>query len=515
VATTRPLSSARSDAAAFALVYDAHHRELYHYCRHLLRDEHDAQQSTMERAFASLRHERLARELRPWLFRIAHNEAVSILRLRRRTAPLDERLVDGQDIEALIAEREELRALRDDLAVLSQRQREALLLRELRGLGHADIAQLLGCSRDAAKQAICEARRALHECREGREMACDAARRALSGGDARRLRGRGLRSHLRACAACRRFQAELAPPQGKWRSLSPPLLPGAVTLLRQLLAGSATATGSASGLVAGLAEVVTAQVLVSVAAVAIAAGGAGAAFRHGDRRPVAERPASVAGAAGAAVRAPGHAATTATAEPDHDAKTGEERSAVPAAIGPPSTSRTPGEPGGSRPEAPSATRGAAPAAASGEPATARSAPPRSGGTTAEPARPVHGNAPAADRAPAAPARQVSPGQAPGAQPNAAGRDHSRPGAAPRGGAPGPAEHPPRATPPPAAQAPHAPARDREPDRAAPARAPAGQPQAPAPRGRPEASPPGERSQAPAGRPDAPALAARLKDRPTS
>src|SRR4051794_41928707 len=73
----------------FEAVYQRHHQALYRYCRSILRHEQDAQdalQSTMARAFSALQDERREIELRPWLFRIAHNEAISILR-RRRGAP--------------------------------------------------------------------------------------------------------------------------------------------------------------------------------------------------------------------------------------------------------------------------------------------------------------------------------------------------------------------------------------------------------------------------------------------
>ena len=92
--------AARGDAAAFAAVYERHHQALYRYCRSILRHEEDAQdalQSTMTRAFAALQDEQRDFELRPWLFRIAHNEAISILRRRRTTAELDD--VPGGDGE--------------------------------------------------------------------------------------------------------------------------------------------------------------------------------------------------------------------------------------------------------------------------------------------------------------------------------------------------------------------------------------------------------------------------------
>src|SRR3954451_24195252 len=142
VATTLRLRrAARGDAAAFAALYERHHQSLYRYCRSILRHDEDAQdalQSTMAKAFAALQTERSEIELRPWLFRIAHNEAISILRRRRETTELDD-IPQTAAIDELVFEREELRVLQVDLADLPERQRAALVLRELNGLGHAEI----------------------------------------------------------------------------------------------------------------------------------------------------------------------------------------------------------------------------------------------------------------------------------------------------------------------------------------------------------------------------------------
>src|SRR5829696_5158390 len=128
--------AARGDAAAFAAVYERHHQALYRYCRSILRHDEDAQdalQSTMTKAFAALQAEQRDFDLRPWLFRIAHNEAVSILRRRRDTAELGD-VPELCAMEERVIEREELRALQMDLADLPERQRAALILRELNGL---------------------------------------------------------------------------------------------------------------------------------------------------------------------------------------------------------------------------------------------------------------------------------------------------------------------------------------------------------------------------------------------
>src|ERR1700741_279426 len=77
---------ARDGAAAFAEIYRRYHQSLYGYCRSIVRDETDAEdalQSAMAGAYAALRKGERDVSLRPWLFRIAHNESVSVLRRRR------------------------------------------------------------------------------------------------------------------------------------------------------------------------------------------------------------------------------------------------------------------------------------------------------------------------------------------------------------------------------------------------------------------------------------------------
>ena len=137
----------RGDERAFTTLYRRHHQELYRYCRSILRHDQDAQdalQSTMAKAFAALQHEERDFELRPWLFRIAHNEAISILRRRRPTADLEAARALGTDACRAGGGRARLAELEADLADLPERQRAALVLRELNGLGHEEIAVVLG-----------------------------------------------------------------------------------------------------------------------------------------------------------------------------------------------------------------------------------------------------------------------------------------------------------------------------------------------------------------------------------
>jgi RNA polymerase sigma factor (sigma-70 family) len=267
---TSPVRSqaARSSAAAFTAVYERHHRALYRYCRSLLGDDEearDALQSTMAKAFAALRFEERDFDVRPWLFRIAHNEAVSRLRQRRVAVDLD--VVDTLTTDSLaqtVEVRERIAQLRADLEDLPERQRAALVMRELSGLGHAEIAAVLGGSPQTVKQTIFEARSALHECVEGRGMACAEVQRMLSDGDGRVLRGRRMRAHVRACRACREFKAALAERPADLAALAPGAAVGAMWLGRLL----AAAGGSSAGGVAGTLALKTVAVVVAAATLA-------------------------------------------------------------------------------------------------------------------------------------------------------------------------------------------------------------------------------------------------------
>jgi RNA polymerase sigma factor (sigma-70 family) len=261
----------RGSTRAFARVYERHHRALYRYCRSLLGDDEearDALQSTMTKAFAALRFEERDFELRPWLFRIAHNEAVSRLRERRDAVELD--LVPGIATDSLtqtVEDRERLAQLRADLRELPERQRAALVMRELSGLGHAEIAAVIGGSPQTVKQTIFAARTALHECAEGREMGCAEVQRVLSDGDGRTLRGRRMRAHVRACRSCREFAAGLAERPTDLAALAPVAAVG--TWLSRLLAAVSGSGGAAGTLATKTAAVVAASVTIAGATTAV------------------------------------------------------------------------------------------------------------------------------------------------------------------------------------------------------------------------------------------------------
>ncbi|MDX6691902.1 MAG: hypothetical protein QOG15_3359, partial [Solirubrobacteraceae bacterium] len=249
------LAASGSDAA-MAAIFERHHQALHRYCHSIVGNSHDASdalQNTMVKTLRALPGETRRIVLRPWLYRIAHNESISLLRARRPESELDGAAHMSDPAPTTVTDsRERMRGLTEDLRELTERQRGALLMRELGGLGFTEVAEALGTSSTAAKQSVYEARRALQAMEEGRAMDCDAVRRTISDGDRRVLRGMRMRGHLRACAGCHDFETAMRERPVHLAALITPLpFAAAAAMLRGIVGGSGG--GGGGGLAAGLA----------------------------------------------------------------------------------------------------------------------------------------------------------------------------------------------------------------------------------------------------------------------
>jgi RNA polymerase sigma factor (sigma-70 family) len=124
----------------------------------------DVTQDAFSKALLALRRDGKEIELRPWLFRIVRNTALNELRDHPPSAEvLAEAIAGGASPEEEIERREELADLMRRLQSLPEAQRAAIVMRELEGLGHDEIAAALGLSGGGARQAIFRARRALRD----------------------------------------------------------------------------------------------------------------------------------------------------------------------------------------------------------------------------------------------------------------------------------------------------------------------------------------------------------------
>ena len=82
---------------AFEALYERHHRGILAFCRHMLGSAHEAEDA-VQHAFLAAYRDLVASEkpivLRPWLYAIARNRSLSILRARRERPASDEEALE-------------------------------------------------------------------------------------------------------------------------------------------------------------------------------------------------------------------------------------------------------------------------------------------------------------------------------------------------------------------------------------------------------------------------------------
>jgi RNA polymerase sigma factor (sigma-70 family) len=281
--------AAKGDQRAFAVIYQRYGQSLYRYCFSIVgraEEAQDALQNTMVKALRALPGEQRQIQLKPWLYRVAHNESIELLRKRREDAELDpELLPSGAEPEEAAAHRERLRRLLKDLGELPERQRGALVMRELAGFDFAQIGEALGTSAAVARQTVYEARLSLRQLEAGREMSCAKVMWRLSEADGRTARRRDIQAHLRSCPACREFRHSIVSRREDLVALAPLSATASSALLQTVLGGGSSGVGGglASSVGVGASKAAAGGTIAkSAAAVAvIAAIGVSAADRGG------------------------------------------------------------------------------------------------------------------------------------------------------------------------------------------------------------------------------------------
>lgn len=269
--------AASGDRRAFERIYERYHQELYRFCLALVRNPQDAQdalQNTMVKVLRALPGETREIKLKPWLYRVARNESVEVLRKRHPNEELSPEQGAAIDVAETAAVRERLATLLADVGQLPERQRAVLVMRELSGLDFDQIAASLGSTPAVARQTLYEARLGLRQREAGREMRCAEVMRIVSDADGRVTRRRDVQAHLRSCTECRAFRDGIDKRQQDLAALGPLPLAASSGVLAGVLGGgtggSAAGGGLAgSGAVAGKA-VATSTLAKSAATVAVA-----------------------------------------------------------------------------------------------------------------------------------------------------------------------------------------------------------------------------------------------------
>jgi RNA polymerase sigma factor (sigma-70 family) len=147
----------------FQALLDAHSAEIYRFLVVTAgpREADDCFQETWISAMRAYPRLRSGRNLRAWLFRIAQNKAIDAHRARSRrpvpvasvpdgAAPADESELDEPELWAAVRE-------------LPPKQRAAVYCRSVLGISYDELAELLECSRDAARRSVHEGLKRLRE----------------------------------------------------------------------------------------------------------------------------------------------------------------------------------------------------------------------------------------------------------------------------------------------------------------------------------------------------------------
>lgn len=196
----------------FGVLFERYWRQISAFCFTIVgtRDEaEDAAAETMSRAYATLSRRSGRPEFRPWIHAIARNAALDRIRQRNRGPQL---AVGDEELEVpldetpgdVLGRREGLERLVADLNALSERQRAAIVMRELSGMTHEEIAVALDTTPARSQALVADARQSLTVRRAGREIRCGEYRRAVD--DRGRVpRGHRLAAHRAACPECSRY----------------------------------------------------------------------------------------------------------------------------------------------------------------------------------------------------------------------------------------------------------------------------------------------------------------------
>jgi RNA polymerase sigma-70 factor (ECF subfamily) len=177
------LQKAKSgDLAAFEQLIVLHERPVFRTALRLLRNTEDAQDAAQE-VFLRL-HKHLGRfdeerSFHSWLYRIILNVCRDLNQRREKHSalPLEEASQPAGVAEPespakgpfdIASRQQQRRLIAESLATLSEKERAALVLRDLEGLATAEVARILGSSETTVRSQISTARRKIKEFRDRR-----------------------------------------------------------------------------------------------------------------------------------------------------------------------------------------------------------------------------------------------------------------------------------------------------------------------------------------------------------
>ena len=155
----------QGDVDAFNLLVSRWEKRVFNYLLRLVRNREDALDLTQEvflKAYQNLARLDDAARFAPWLFRIAHNEAFSLLRRPRPEAEEPRDAAPPSPGHRLLPMETSL-AVAAALDRLPEEQREAVVLKVYQGFKFEEIAGILQCPASTVKSRVYSGLDALKE----------------------------------------------------------------------------------------------------------------------------------------------------------------------------------------------------------------------------------------------------------------------------------------------------------------------------------------------------------------
>lgn len=165
------------DRDAFALLVQAHQKNVYALALRTLKNEQDALDISQEvfiKAYSALSSFKGQSRLSVWLYRVTHNMCLDHLRKQGKTQTVSCSADEEEDHPLSLPddtyephkayEKKELRQeLEAAIDSLSEEHRQVLTMRELSDMSYAEIAEELGISEGTVKSRLARARKAAAE----------------------------------------------------------------------------------------------------------------------------------------------------------------------------------------------------------------------------------------------------------------------------------------------------------------------------------------------------------------
>ena len=167
--------AASADVSKDSVFIETHMRRVFRLIYRVVGNVPDAQDLTQEAFIKALRRRDQLQDpdkAAHWLGRIAVNTALDFVRRRKRV--VFEEIVQsppdpGESPEQGVLRSEQKQYIEDGLRLLSERERAALILRDIEGLPAAEVAERLGCSPATVRSHIANARVKFRKYMNGRK----------------------------------------------------------------------------------------------------------------------------------------------------------------------------------------------------------------------------------------------------------------------------------------------------------------------------------------------------------